>query len=140
MHRRQLIASALLLPWIEVRAADAPRWYFIFLETGRPTPDDKAAVQKMQQGHLDNFVRLHAEGRLFAAGPLRDPARIKRGIVVAKAASRDELQHYFDPDEYVREGYMTVNAVPAKACSQHSHQRACFQRSSTGIKSPNHAL
>ena len=116
MHRRQLIASTLALP-LAACVSTAPAgdaWYFIFLETGKPTPADKEAVQKMQQGHLANFSRLHAEGKLFAAGPLRDPARVKRGIVVAKAASRDALQHYFDPDEYVRDGYMTVNAATAR--------------------------
>lgn len=118
MRRRQLlIASALALPLLQALAAETGstgEWYFIFLETGKPTPDDKAAVQKMQKGHLDNFVRLHAEGKLFAAGPMRDPARVKRGIVVAKAPSREALQRYFDPDEYVREGYMTVNAAVAR--------------------------
>lgn len=119
MRRRQLIAStlaasALALPALQAGAADVADWYFIFLETGKPVPEDKAAVQKMQQGHLANFSRLHAEGKLFAAGPLRDPAKIKRGIVIAKAASREELQRFFDPDEYVREGYMTVNAATAK--------------------------
>lgn len=119
MRRRHLIAatiaaSALTLPPFQAQAAGAANWYFIFLETGRPTPNDKAAVQKMQQGHIDNFVRLHAEGKLFVAGPMRDPARVKRGIVVAKASSREELEHYFGPDEYVREGYMTLNAATAE--------------------------
>lgn len=114
MHRRQLIATALALPLLGARAAEPGEWYFIFLETGKPTPPDKDAVQKMQKGHLDNFMRLHGEGKLFAAGPMRDPARVKRGIVVAKAPSREALQRYFDPDEYVREGYMTVNAAVAR--------------------------
>jgi len=88
--------------------------WFIFLESGKPTPDDKEAVAKMQRGHIDNFKRLFAERKLLAAGPLRDPARIKRGIVVVRAASVAELLGYFQPDEYVRDGYMTVNAVPAR--------------------------
>lgn len=114
MRRRQLIATALALPLLTAHAAEPGDWYFIFLETGKPTPPDKEAVQKMQKGHLDNFMRLHGEGKLFAAGPMRDPARVKRGIVVAKAPSREALQRYFDPDEYVREGYMTVNAAVAQ--------------------------
>ncbi len=119
MRRRQLIATSLALPLMLKAQAAEPGgtgdWYFIFLETGKPTPPDKEAVQKMQKGHLDNFMRLHGEGKLFAAGPMRDPARVKRGIVVAKAPSREALQRYFDPDEYVREGYMTVNASVAQA-------------------------
>ncbi len=87
-----------------------PTW-FIFLETGKPTPDDKEAVTKMQTGHIQNFKRLFGDKKLFAAGPLKDPSRKKRGIVVVKANSKAELLTYFQPDDYVREGYMTANAV-----------------------------
>lgn len=92
-----------------------PSW-FIFLETGKPTPPDKEAVQKMQAGHIQNFKRLFGERKLFAAGPLSDPTRKKRGIVVVKARSKRELLTYFQPDDYVREGYMTVNA---ERCTVH---------------------
>ena len=87
--------------------------WFIFLESGKPTPPDRDAVAAMQRGHIDNFKRLFAQGLLFGAGPMRDPAGIKRGIVTVQAASFDVLQGYFQPDAYVREGYMTLNAVPA---------------------------
>jgi uncharacterized protein YciI len=89
-----------------------PTW-FIFLETGRKTPDDKEAVAKMQKGHIDNFGKLHGEKKLFAAGPLVDPSKLKRGIVVVKANTREEYVSYFQPDDYVREGYMTLNAQRA---------------------------
>lgn len=92
------------------RLTDTEGYWFIFLESGKPTPPDKDAVAKMQAGHVANFGRLFAEQKLFAAGPLADPAGVKRGIVVVKAQNRDTLQRYFDADEYVREGYMTLNA------------------------------
>jgi uncharacterized protein YciI len=95
--------------------AALPTW-FIFLEAGRKTPDDKAAVQAMQRGHIANFKRLFALGLLMSAGPLRDPSGFKRGIVTVRAATREDVQSYFQPDDYVREGYMNVNAVPATAC------------------------
>ncbi|OWQ83130.1 hypothetical protein CDN99_26950 [Roseateles aquatilis] len=129
MQRRSLIAGAVALtalPSIAPSLHAQPQAvsptpeqpgpgqdWFIFLETGRPVPDDKAAVDAMQRGHLDNFKRLFADGKLFAAGPMRDPAKVKRGIVVVKAPSRAVLMSYFQPDEYVRDGYMTVNAQPA---------------------------
>jgi uncharacterized protein YciI len=86
-------------------------FWFVFLESGKKTPDDKEAVAKMQRGHLDNFKRLSDDKKLFAAGPLRDPSGLKRGIVVAKAGSRDELAGYFQADEYVRDGYLTLNSA-----------------------------
>jgi uncharacterized protein YciI len=89
--------------------------WFIFLESSKKTPDDKAAVEKMQRGHIDNFKRLFGEKKLFAAGPLRDPSGLKRGIVMVKANGRDELTVLFQPDEYVRGGYMTLNATLAVA-------------------------
>jgi uncharacterized protein YciI len=115
MRTPQLICSLLALTFITATALaqetpdKRPSW-FIFLETGKPTPADKAAVQKMQAGHIENFKRLHGERKLFAAGPLADPTRKQRGIVVVKANTKKELLSYFGPDDYVREGYMTVNA------------------------------
>lgn len=118
MRRRQLLSvlSAVLLagPLSAAAPSTAPDW-FVFLETGRPTPPDRAAVTAMQRGHIENFKRLFAEGKLFAAGPMRDPGAVKRGFVAVRAHSLEELRAYFQPDDYVREGYMTLNAVPATA-------------------------
>ena len=73
-HRRQALHLA-LLPWLlalttghGARAAtpESDHW-FIFLERGRKTPDDRAAVEAMQRGHIDNFKRLFALGASFRA-------------------------------------------------------------------------
>ena len=121
MRRRQLsiaLGAPLLaglgsLVGCATPAPEGPGLWFIFLETGRPTPDDREAVMAMQRGHIDNFKRLFAEGKLMAAGPMADPSRSKRGLVLVRAATHAELMAYFQPDAYVREGYMQVNAVPA---------------------------
>lgn len=103
-----LMAASLFTPQDE---ALPPAW-FIFLERGKPTPPDKDAVMKMQIGHIDNFKRLFGLKKLFGAGPLADPSENKRGIVVVRAHSKEELMSYFEPDAYVHNGYMNVNAVP----------------------------
>jgi uncharacterized protein YciI len=92
---------------------DARATWFIFLETGAKTSDDKELVARMQRGHIANFQKLFGEKKLFAAGPLADPSKKKRGIVVVKANTRDEVNAYFQADDYVREGYMTLNAERA---------------------------
>lgn len=115
MLRRHFAAALPVLALSGRARAAADDLWFIFLEKGKPTPPDKEAVMAMQRGHIENFKRLFALGRLSAAGPLADPTAFKRGIVTVRAASRDELMGYFEPDDYVREGYMTVNAVPATA-------------------------
>ncbi len=98
-------------------AASAPlpvpgRDWFVFLERGLPTPPDKERVMAMQKGHIANFERLFAQGKLFAAGPMRDPSQLKRGIVVVRAPDLATLRRYFDEDEYVALGHMTLNAQP----------------------------
>lgn len=75
----------------ENRVMKPDNFWFIFLETGKKTPDDKALVAQMQRGHIDNFKRLFGEQKLFAAGPLQDPSGLKRGNVIVKAPTREEL-------------------------------------------------
>lgn len=118
MNVRRLIISLCLLALTgctQLPLATGPeseKFWFIFLETGKKTPDDKALVAQMQRGHIENFKRLFDAQKLFAAGPLRDPSGHKRGIAVVKAPSIEALGTYFEPDVYVRDGYMTLNAVP----------------------------
>lgn len=108
-----ILAACAHIP--EDAESKADSFWFIFLETGKKTPADQVLVGKMQRGHIDNFKRLHSEKKLFAAGPLQDPSTLKRGIVIVKAPTIEVLKTYFQPDEYVREGYMTLNAMPAFA-------------------------
>ncbi len=93
----------------------ADRTWFIFLETNKPVTD-KVLGETMQRGHIANFKRLFDLKKLSAAGPLQDPSGLKRGIVVVAAPSRAIVESYFQPDQYVRDGYMVLNAVP---CTVH---------------------
>lgn len=123
MQRRSVLqgaaglAAAMALPRAHADEAPAPtpapgRDWFVFLERGVPTPPDKERVMAMQKGHIANFERLFAAGKLFAAGPMRDPSQLKRGIVVVRAPDLDTLRTYFAEDEYVALGHMTLNAQP----------------------------
>ncbi len=97
----------------EQRAPSRDEIWFVFLESGKPSPADREAAAAMQRGHIANFQRLFGEKKLFAAGPLRDPSELKRGIVIVKAPTQQELGSYFQGDQYVREGYLKLNAAPA---------------------------
>jgi uncharacterized protein YciI len=65
----------------------------------------------MQAAHLANFERLHRDGKLFAAGPLADPQKKLRGIVVVTAPDVGSLPELFEPDPYLKHGYLTVDAI-----------------------------
>jgi uncharacterized protein YciI len=114
--------GSLATPCVRAQTAAPPdgrREWFVFLETGRSapntTPEEKARLAEMQRGHIDNFKRLHADKKLLAAGPMRDPARVKRGIVIVRADTAAEVQGYFGPDDYVRDGFLLANATPCVA-------------------------
>ena len=70
MRRRELLihlslcgALAAVGPTFAAHAAMGS--WFIFLEAGRKTPDDKSLVEAMQRGHVGNFKRLRKLGRVF---------------------------------------------------------------------------
>ncbi len=101
------------LAMAQAPSQDARQLYWIFLTTGKPTAGvDAAKIQVMQQAHLDNFTALHGQGKLLAAGPMSDPERTLRGIVVVKANSHVDVMAMFDSDPYVKNGYMKVEASP----------------------------
>lgn len=94
-------------------AASRDEMWFVFLESGKTGFSERTALEAMQRGHIANFQRLFGEKKLFAAGPLKDPTEFKRGIAIVKAASQQTLADYFQPDQYVREGFLKLNAAPA---------------------------
>jgi uncharacterized protein YciI len=65
----------------------------------------------MQAAHLANFGRLHEAGKLFLAGPMADPQKKMRGIVVATAPDSKSLAELFEPDPFVKQGFMTIDAI-----------------------------
>jgi uncharacterized protein YciI len=113
---RLLLTLPLALPALApAQEADGQRWWFVFLERGKPTPEDKDAVAALQRKHLDTIRQLFDAHKMFGTGPLRDPTGSKRSMAVLRAASQQELQAYFEADAYVKQGYMTLNATPATA-------------------------
>jgi uncharacterized protein YciI len=86
--------------------------YWIFLTTGKGSQDvPRPERERMQAAHLANFRRLHEQGKLFTAGPMADPNKKLRGIVVVRAPDLTSLPELFKPDPYVNQGYMTLDAI-----------------------------
>jgi uncharacterized protein YciI len=87
------------------------RDYWVFLVTGKSAagvPRDE--IQQKQKSHIENFGRLAGLKRLTIAGPMADPQKTLRGIVVVHAVDTNELAEHFVPDPYVSEGFMKVQA------------------------------
>lgn len=81
--------------------------FWIFLKTGKSTEGVAAEkVESMQAEHIANFKRLASEGKLLTAGPMQDPEKMLRGMVIVKAENYAEIEEMFSPDPYVQAGYL----------------------------------
>ncbi len=111
------------LPIAALLAASVlPQWTmstvtFGFFVSG---PNQEAAspdlLQNQQAEHIANFGRLAQEGRLLMAGPLADPERRLRGIIVLKGEkppqTSEEMKAVFGPDPFVQSGRLAFESVP----------------------------
>jgi uncharacterized protein YciI len=87
--------------------------FWVFLTTGKSSQGiERAELEKMQKAHLDNFGRLHGEKKLFLAGPMSDPEKKRRGIVVVTAPDVASLPKLFEPDPFVQNGLLAIDAIP----------------------------
>lgn len=95
----------------EKSKAPAKKRFWIILVSGKGSAGvPKEELQAMQKAHIDNFTRLAKLGELFAAGPMADPQKIKRGIILVEAESVEKLPDLFEPDPYVKQGFMKLEA------------------------------
>ena len=95
----------------EVESADS-KLYWVFLTTGNSTEGvEKERIQEMQAAHLANFKSLAEQEKLLTAGPMSDPEKRLRGIVVVRAKNLDELKSMFGEDPYVQKGYLKIEAT-----------------------------
>ena len=86
--------------------------YWIFLTAGKSSKGtERSEIEKMQAAHLANFGRLHQAGKLLTAGPLADPQKKMRGIVVVTAPDLKSLPELFEPDPFVQHGFLAIDAI-----------------------------
>ena len=88
-----------------------PMLFFGFFMRGDgPRPTGPEMLDQMQAGHIGNLQRLHREGHLLAAGPLQDPTKNRRGILVLQIPNESEIPSLFTEDPYVKGKIMSVKA------------------------------
>jgi len=89
--------------------------FFGFLVTGKNPPKASSEeISKYQNEHIANFKRLFDADKLTTAGPMADPEKKKRGIVVLSVAKKEEIHSLFLPDPYVSKGFMELEVYPIK--------------------------
>jgi uncharacterized protein YciI len=86
-------------------------WFMFFLKGDGPRPADPKELTKMQEGHIKNLQTQGQAGHLLAAGPLTDPTQQRRGITVALASERPDVDALFTTDPFVKSKIMYVTAA-----------------------------
>lgn len=91
---------------------DGEQLFWIFLTTGKSSAGvANETIEEMQSAHLANFKVLAEQKKLLTAGPMTDPEKRMRGIVVVRAKNRQEVRAMFKDDPYVQQGYLNVEAT-----------------------------
>ena len=86
------------------------RWFVFLVRADGPRPKETATLEAMQRAHIGNFQRRYAEGKLVTAGPVDDPTKHRRGIVVLGVGTLKEVHACFEGDPYIEGRIMRVEA------------------------------
>ena len=97
-----------------VHGANAPLAFdsFILVLLLRPSnaPEmAKAELDQLQEQHLANIRRLHAEGKLLKAGPTEDQSgRNVRGIFILATDSMEKAREWVGSDPLIQRGRLVA--------------------------------
>lgn len=109
--RRFLLAGLLALTAFAGARDDMKVWFVYFMRGDGPRPTDKAELEAMQAAHIKNLGDIVKNFHGLAAGPLNDPTKERRGIMVLQAKDEAEVKRAFEPDPYVKNKIMGTQAM-----------------------------
>lgn len=94
------------------KAEDTKLFFGFFMKSDGKLPEDKDATTKLGQAHIGNLQKQFKEKKLIAAGPLQDPTKQRRGVVVLTVKDAKEIPGLFKEDPFVQMNVMTMDAKP----------------------------
>ncbi len=87
-------------------------YYMALLYRGpKWTAEETAETKQIQQGHMDNIVRMAGSGKLVLAGPFTDGGDL-RGVFVFQSVSREEAEQLCANDPAVKAGRLRIELHP----------------------------
>lgn len=87
-------------------------YVLVILETGSVTIEDKAKVQELFAGHMENIGRLAEEGKLIIAGPLQKNELNYRGIFIFNTSTIEEATVWVNTDPAIQAGLLNPIFLP----------------------------
>jgi hypothetical protein len=111
------ILTACALSGVQISPAPSmERFWWVFIERTKVEAKlSEEESKQMMQAHLGNFDRLHKLNKLQLAGPLRDPLKTRRGIVLLTVKTRKEVDESFKPDPFFQRGIFAGQVIPMRA-------------------------
>jgi len=104
-----VVLSALAVP---LPQEDVKVFFAFFVKGDGKRPTDEGELQEMQRAHIANLQKQFAAKKLIAAGPLKDPTQVRRGIMVLTVKDDKEIAPLFETDPYVKHRIMTCEFEP----------------------------
>ncbi len=87
-------------------------YYFVLLKTGNFKTEDKAVLDSLFRGHIQNIQKLADEGKLTVAGPFGKNDLKYRGLFILNTPSETEAEAMLQGDPAVTSGLFAVELVP----------------------------
>ncbi|WMN05926.1 hypothetical protein QYS48_31025 [Marivirga arenosa] len=81
----------------------------VMLKTGGGNIEDKAKVDSLFRGHLDNIGKLAAEGKVVVAGPLEKNENNYRGIFIFDVSDKEEVAKLLLTDPAIKEDLLAYD-------------------------------